>query len=145
MTGRFRAFILLTLAFATGCQDAKRQQGRALLELIEAVDIKAPPTKRRAALAALTELDLTDSDLARTRQQCVEAHHALLESEEQQARARQALDANSATNGIAAVDAQKAAAIAAALEQSNAQLKFAMSVFPRCEREVRALAMRINR
>lgn len=137
--------ILLTLPFLVGCQDAKRQQGRTLLERVEAVDIKAPYSKREAALTALATLELTDNDLARIRALCLKAHQALLESETLQARARRALDSKASAEPKGTISAETSVIVAAASEQSNANLKIAMTTFPRCEREIRSLAMRFNR
>lgn len=142
---RYFPLILLTLPFFVGCQDAKRQQGRTLLGLVEAVDIKAPYSTREAALGALRTVELTDNNLARIRALCLKAHQALLESETQQARARQALDSKVSADSKAAISAETSGMVAAAIEQSNANLKLAMATFPLCEREIRSLAMRFNR
>ena len=85
---KYLIFFMLALLVLPGCQGSKQQQARALLERIEAVDIKAPYEQRKVSLAALEALDLTDRELVRVRDLCLKAHQALIETEEQQAQAR---------------------------------------------------------
>ena len=145
MRGKYIIFLLLALPTICGCRDGKREQGRALLERIEAVDIKAPYTKRKVSVAALEALELTDRELVRVRNLCLKAHQALIDTEERQAQARNSLDAVTQGDPKASIPADRASAIAEALEDSNRELRRAIEAFPYCEREVRSLAMRFNR
>jgi hypothetical protein len=145
MHDKYLIFFMLALPALHGCQDSKQEQGRALLERIEAVDIKAPYATRKATVAALATLELTDRELGRVRELCLKAHQALLETEERQAQARQGLDAVTRGNPRASIPPDRASAIAGALEESNRKLRSAIETFPYCEREVRSLAMRLKR
>ena len=142
---RILALIVLSPSLFLGCQEAKTKQGRAFLTLIQAIDIKAPYQQRKFAVNALRELALDDDNLTRIREQCLRAHGALIESEELQANARRALGPSGSNGSNARVPEEKALAAITAIEQSNASLKRAMTDFPLCEREVRALAMRFRR
>jgi hypothetical protein len=145
MIKRSLIFVLFATPLVLSCQDAQKKQGRALVERIQAIDIKIPYDKRKVPLSALRELAINDENFQRIRVICVKAHSALIESEQQQAIARQALDRVGSGETGQQVPSEKALAIASALEQSNAQLKRAMAAFPDCEREVRALTLRYER
>jgi hypothetical protein len=140
-------FLIGALAFVSlsACGDSKKDQARALLGGLRAIDIKTPYDQRKVAIAALKMVELSDDDLVRIRQECLHSHQALIQSEEQQAAARKIL--NSATGGEtkSAIAADKALLMTAALEKSNSNLQVAMKSFPSCEREIRSLELRFGK
>jgi hypothetical protein len=145
MFTRCVAIILLTLPWSYGCQDAKKQESRALLELVHAINIKDPYPKRKAALAALQRVEIRDNGVARVRELCVKAHKALIESEERQSQARLTLGGSVSGNPKSPFPADKANEVTTMIEQSNTALRLAITTFPLCEREIRSLAIRFSR
>ena len=125
---------------ASACEDDERRNARELLERIQTVDIQEPHEQREPQIAALRKMPLHEKRLVEIRDVCVKAHEALLEAEEYQARARRVIEA---ADGDAAAEA--AAPVAQDLERSEAALKQAKALFPRCEHETRDLALRFER
>lgn len=123
-----------------GC-NAERDEARALLDHVEAVDISIPPAKRMPLLTALESLRFGTDELAQLQQLCAGAHRALIEAEVAQAKARHALD-TAEGNQDTATRLEHAKAIAVEIERSTQKLEQAQNTFPECERQTRSLALR---
>ncbi len=146
MRMRTAAVCLALWLGASGCGDSERDQARLLLDRIEAVDIRAPHREREVQLAELEAFRLGSGRLAEVRDLCLEAHRALISAEKQQAVAREALrtagSAKGLANGELPADSPQVSTAAAAIESSDRQLGHAKRAFPKCQREIRALALR---
>lgn len=126
-----------------GC-GSERDQALALLDRVNAIDISALPAKRMPQLLALESLRLREEPLRQMQSLCASAHRALIDSEVEQAKARYSLD-TVATTEAAEQRAARAQTITASIERSTAKLLQAQQMFPECERQTRALALRFPR
>lgn len=134
--------LLLALTLL-GCS-SEREQALALLERVSAIDISELPAKRMPQLTALESLRLRDEPLRQLQSLCASAHRALIDSEVEQAKARHSLD-NATDDKTPEQRAARAETISTSIERSTAKLKQAQQIFPECERQTRALALRFPR
>lgn len=136
--------LVLTLSLATiGCGggDGGRNDALIFLDRYESIDIDMASEDRRPLVLALSELAIADEEVQRARSTCVEAHEALLRAEDQQAEARRRLLEASA-GGAQEVPASAAREIETAIAASDTAIQSSRELFPRCQREVRALQAR---
>jgi len=130
-------------ASVLGC-GSEREQALALLERVNAIDISSLPAKRMPQLLALESLRLREEPLRQLQSLCAGAHRALIDSEVEQAKARYSLDTAGRAESSDQRDA-RAQTITASIERSTAKLQQAQQMFPECERQTRALALRFPR
>lgn len=133
------------LVGAAGCGDGERARNEAhlFLDRFEGMDIETPHDERERRTAELRALVLVHEDVARTRNACVDAHEALLRAENEHERASAELLEASAGNERA-IPPEAAARIEAAIAASQSAIDSTRELFPRCEREVRALRTRFR-
>lgn len=134
------ALLALTLA---GCEDRTRNEAMLFLTRYDALDLDAPIDERRAAVTALRDLVLTSEDVVSARDACAEAYEAEIMAEDQHAQATtQLLEASA--GGAENVPTEAAARIEAAIQSSQEAIERTRELFPRCEREARALRLRFS-
>lgn len=136
------ALVLVSLALA-GCEDRTRNEAMLFLTRYDALDLDAPIEERRAAVAALRDLVLTTEDVISARDSCAQAYEAEIRAEDQHAEATtQLLEASA--GGAENVPTEAAARIEAAIQSSQEAIEQTRELFPRCEREARALRLRFS-
>ncbi|QQR91524.1 MAG: hypothetical protein IPJ88_07335 [Myxococcales bacterium] len=106
-----------------------------------AIDIAAPTAERREQVAALRALELTQKNVQAAASICLEAHSALLISEEEQEQANHALQAASSQGSAKDFTSERAARLHDMIQRSNENVVRARKLFPKCERAVRKLAL----
>lgn len=107
-----------------------------MLERIARLDPSASPDARRAAIAAVSSLPVTDPGIGELRAVCLEAHRGLLDAEVSQAEVRAALD------GKTPPGADQLPALQAKMEQANATLVAAQAAMTTCEERSREATVR---
>ncbi len=126
------------------CNDERtRNEAMLFLDRFEDVDVDDPLEERRAAIDEIRALALSDEDVLRARDACVQAHDALIEAEDQHASARHQLV--EASPGGAEVPPEVAERVEHAIDESGRAIERSRELFPRCTREVNALETRFHR
>jgi len=125
------------------CEDRTRNEAMLFLTRYEALDLDAPLEERRGAVEDLRGLVLSTEDVRSARDACAEAYEAEILAEDQHAEATAQLLAASA-GGAETVPTEAAARIEAAIQQSQEAIERTRELFPRCEREARALRSRFS-
>jgi hypothetical protein len=136
---------LFLLCGASACQGRETEEARAFLAAYGAVDHNAPEAERSQRIAALSALVITAKGIAQTRDECVKAHQALLDSEGAQERAARALDAALGDAGGAPLPADQTSAIQSVIGAAEKALAEARRRFATCEAEARDLALRYGK
>jgi len=125
----------------SACEDRTRNEAMLFLTRYDALDLDAPLAERRAAVSALRGLVLTSDEVIAARDACADAYEAEIRAEDQHAAATaQLLEASG--GGAAQVPTEAAARIEAAIQESQEAIALTRELFPRCEREARALRLR---
>lgn len=124
-------FLLALASQGCGSEKSARAEANEVLERIARLDPSAPVEARRAAIAAVSALPVTDADIAALRAVCLKAHEGLLDSETVQAEVRRALDAP------VAPAADQLPALQAKMEQANTTLVAAQAALTTCEQRSR--------
>lgn len=126
------------------CNDERtRNEAMLFLDRFEDIDVDDPLEERRTAIEEIRGLALSDEDVLRARNACVEAHDALIEAEDQHATARHELV--EASHGGAEVPPDVAQRVEHAIDESDRAIERSRELFPRCTREVHALETRFHR
>ena len=134
------------LSLWCGCEDAERTQARALNEGLMALRVDQPAAERVARLQALKALRLDVDELSEIREQCVDAHEALLSAESEQALAQRVLaELQARQDRGEAFDASRQRAGLGAIERSGQAVARAKQIFSLCQRGMRRLALRFER
>lgn len=137
--------IAITLLASCACDDSTtRNEAMLFIDRFEDVDVDDPLEQRRAAIASIRGLALTDATVIATRDQCVTAHEALIEAEDQHDIARHMLVESSGA-GEREVAPEIAAQINAAIEHSDEAIARSRELFPRCTRAMSQLERRFPR
>lgn len=145
------AVLWLTLCamVAAGCTDREerlRAEARVFLNLYEATDHRAPIAERERKIEQLEQLSLADEAVRKARDECVDAHRALIRAERENEQASRALDQalSAAPQGepLAPADTER---IRARITGAEAALSDSRSRFERCESQARGLAMRFGK
>lgn len=135
----FVAAMILPCALACEARNSTREEARALLERISAVDLRAPLERRQRQVEALATLPLAEPDLIEVRDACGKAHRGLLAAERTQATARAELDRLDAAGQR---EEAQLAAVARQLAAAARELQAAQAALPTCEAHARELAVR---
>ncbi len=136
----------LVLGFSVGlvgCEDRTRNEAMIFITRYDALDLDAPIEERREAVTALRGLVLTSADVISARDACAEAYEAEIRAEDQHSEATTQLIQASA-GGAENVPTEAAARIEAAIQSSQEAIERTRELFPRCEREARALRLRFS-
>jgi hypothetical protein len=131
----------LSLALSA-CSDRKENEERLLLDRATRVDHDAPAVLREQQVADLASVVLQTEELVVVRDTCVGGHRALLEAEEEQARAGRELAAISGGDPEAQLPLTKAREVEAAIRSSTEALGRARDLLRRCQEELSALRHR---
>lgn len=128
------AWVVVGACVVAACDlgGAEREQVRAFLARVAAVDLRAPAEERERQIAALRDVALSDPGLVRVREQCVSAHAGLLAAERAQAAARQELD-RAGPSGLEQVALTR---IAGDVARAGQTLRAAQAVLPECQQSV---------
>ena len=143
----FVSFVMVAVGLTSACdrEGRTRAEARTFLALYEVTDHRAPIAERERKLGQIEQLTLTDPAIARTRDECVEAHRALIRGERgnEQAAAQldRALVAQPDGGGIDPEDAQR---IRAGIVQAERSVGDARERFERCEEQARSLSLRFG-
>ena len=136
--------LVLALALAA-CDDGRaRNEAMLFLDRYQIIEIDQPFEERRPLVEGLERLAISDVDVDRARDACVEAHRSLLDAEERHASARHELVEAVGAEG-AEVPPEVAARIETAIDESNAAIERSPALFSTCYAEVRALEGRFHR
>lgn len=142
-TGRFVAFVIraswcLFALASQGCDSEKRARAEAaeVLERIARLDPSAPVATRRAAIAAVSAMPLTDKELDALRAVCLKAHQGLLDAEVMQGEVRTALD------GSPPPSPDRIPVLQGKMEQATATLVAAQAALTTCEARSRDATVR---
>jgi hypothetical protein len=142
-----RALLLLALVISVpscSCNDERtRNEAMLFLDRYEDVDVDDPLEQRRAMIEDLRGLALSDEDVSRARNACVDAYTALIEAEDLHAAASAQVDVVSRSGGDPPPDIQ--AQIEHDIEGSGAAIERSRELLPTCTREVNALETRFHR
>jgi hypothetical protein len=131
------------LLVLSACEDRVRNEAMLFLTRYDALDLDAPLEERREAVSNLRGLVLTNEDVISARDACAEAYEAEILAEDQHAAATaQLLEASA--GGAERVPTEAAARIEAAIQSSQEAIERTRELFPRCEREARALRLRFS-
>jgi hypothetical protein len=134
---------ILTSLPSCACSDERtRNEAMLFLDRFEDVDVDDPLEDRRAAIEGIRGLTLSDEDVLRARNACVDAHEALIEAEDQHAAARHQLVV--ASHGGSEVPPDIARQVEDAIDASDQAIERSRELFPRCTREVNALESRFH-
>lgn len=126
-----------------GCEDRTRNEAMLFLTRYDALDLDAPIDERREAVRALRDLVVSSEDVVSARDACAEAYESEIRAEDQHAEATaQLLEASA--GGAENVPTEAAARIEAAIQSSQEAIERTRELFPRCEREARALRLRFE-
>lgn len=137
--------VLVYAALLLACDDGRtRNEAMLFLDRYEVIQIDQPLAERRPLVEALERLALSDADVDRARDACVEAHRSLLDAEARHDDARHELVEAMGDDGRE-VPPEVAARIEAAIDESNAAVERSPALFSTCYREVRALESRFRR
>ncbi len=140
-----RALACVSALALAACDDGRaRNEAMLFLDRYQVIEIDDPIEERGPLVEALERLALSDADVDRARDTCVEAHRSLLDAEERHAAARHELVTAMGEEG-AEVPPDVAARIEAAIDESNAAIERSPALFSSCYREVRALESRFHR
>lgn len=142
-----RALALLVFALAAcGDKDARaRSEARMFLSLYEATDHRAPVSERERKIAQLNELALSDETVQKTRDECVEAHRALIRAERENESAAKQLDqALAAQPDGEPLPVTATEGIRNGIAAAEAALSDARKRFEQCESDARGLALRFG-
>jgi hypothetical protein len=127
----------------SACEDRARNEAMLFLTRYDALDLDAPLEERREAVSNLRGLVLTNEAVVSARDACADAYDAEILAEDQHAAATaQLLEASA--GGAERVPTEAAARIEAAIQSSQEAIERTRELFPRCEREARALRMRFS-
>jgi hypothetical protein len=138
------AIALVVSVPACSCNDERtRNEAMLFLDRFEEIDLDDPLEERRAAIDDIRGLALSDEDVLRARDMCVEAHDALIEAEDQHAAARHQVVV--ASTGGAEIPPDIAEQVERAIDESGRAIERSRELFPRCTREVNALEARFHR
>jgi hypothetical protein len=138
------ALLVLSLGGCSGCDDGTaRNDAMLFLDRYQVIEIDQPAAERRPLVEALERLAITNVDVVRARDACVEAHVSLLDAEERHAAARHELLEAIGDEGRE-VPPEVAARIEAAIDESNAAIERSPALFSTCYREVRTLESRFR-
>jgi hypothetical protein len=128
---------------ATACEDRARNEAMLFLTRYDALDLDAPIEERRTAVASLRGLVVSSDEVRSARDACAEAYEAEIRAEDRHAEATAELLRASA-GGAENVPTEAAARIEAAIQESQESIERTRELFPRCEREARALRLRFS-
>lgn len=137
------ALVLALGVISVACEDRTRNEAMLFLTRYEALDLDAPLEERRTTVASLRSLVLSSEEVRSARDACAEAYEAEIVAEDQHAEATAQLLAASG-GGAETVSTEAAARIEAAIQQSQEAIERTRDLFPRCEREARALRVRFS-
>jgi hypothetical protein len=127
----------------SACEDRVRNEAMLFLTRYDALDLDAPLEERRESVSNLRGLVLTSDDVISARDACADAYEAEIRAEDQHAAATaQLLEASA--GGAERVPTEAAARIEAAIQESQEAIERTRELFPRCEREARALRLRFS-
>lgn len=138
----WRLIGLLLVPLVAACQSRDTEEARAFLAAYSAIDHNAPEADRSQRIAALEQVVITSQGIAKTRDECVKAHRALLDSEGAQERAARALEAALGDAGGEPLPVEQTTAIQAVIGAAESALSEARRRFATCEAEARDLALR---
>lgn len=145
MTTSRRLGATVLLIGLVACDDGRaRNEAMLFLDRYQVIEIDDPLEERRPLVEGLERLALSDAEVDRARDTCVEAHRSLLDAEERHAAARHELVTAMGEEG-AEVPPDVAARIETAIDESNAAIERSPALFSSCYREVRALESRFHR
>lgn len=138
--GSFVACVIRTLwcvlalaGQSCGSEKSARAEAHEVLERIARLDPSAPFDARRAAIAAVAALPLSDKELDALRAVCLKAHQGLLENNVIQGEVRAALDG---------ATPDQLPALQAKMEQATATLVAAQAALTTCEERSREATVR---
>ena len=147
---RMSLFVLsVTCPLMVGCGNGKddrvRAEARSFLTLYEATSHRAPIAERERKLEQLNQLTLADETVRKARDECVEAHRALIRAERENEGASGQLDkvvhAHLGGEPLPAIEAEAIKKRIAAAESAVAESR---KLFEQCEDETRSLALRFG-
>lgn len=142
-TTRLALVALAGLLVLSACEDRTRNEAMLFLTRYDALDLDAPLEERREAVADLRGLVLSSQEVISARDACAEAYEAEIRAEDRHAEATaQLLEASA--GGAERVPTEAAARIEAAIQESQEAIERTRDLFPRCEREARALRTRFS-
>jgi len=114
-----------------------------VIDRYDTIDQNDPPDVRRPRVTDLAALSVSNQDVVRARDTCVRFHEALLGAEHSQRRAR--LDLEAATRvDEHHIDPDVARRISQSIRESEAAIRRARELFPRCDSEMRGLRDRFG-
>lgn len=114
-----------------------------VIDRYDTIDQADPPDVRRPRVADLAALSVGNQDVLRARDTCVRFHEALLGAESSQRQAR--VDLEAATRGDERhIDPDAARRISQSIHESEAAIRRARELFPRCDSEIRGLRDRFG-
>ena len=134
-------------AAASSCDrdDRIRAEAHTFLALYRATDHRAPIPERERKIVQLEQLTLSEKAVSAARDQCVEAHRALVRAERENATASSQLDQAIAAQpdggALLGVDTTR---IRAGIEQAASSLVDARRGFEKCESQARSLSLRFG-
>ncbi|GAB4116559.1 MAG: hypothetical protein OHK0013_50130 [Sandaracinaceae bacterium] len=138
------ALSALALApLTTACEDRTRNEAMLFLTRYDALDLDDPIEERRAAVAALRGLVVSSDEVRSARDACADAYEAEIRAEDRHAEATAEL-LRASGGGADTVPTEAAARIEAAIQESQESIERTRELFPRCEREARALRLRFS-
>lgn len=114
-----------------------------LIDRYDTIDQNDPPDVRRPRVNDLATLSVSDADVVRARDTCVRFHQAMLGAEDSQRRARHDLEAATAGDERQ-LDPDVARRISQSIRESEAAIRRARELFPRCDGEMRGLRDRFG-
>jgi hypothetical protein len=142
-TSRFVPFVIrvswCVLALASqscGSENSARAEANEVLERIARLDPSVPVAARRAAIAAVSALPVSDKELDALRAVCLKAHQGLLDAEVMQGDVRTALD------GTTPPSPEQLPALQTKMEQATATLVAAQAALATCETRSREATIR---
>ena len=142
-----RIWLAVWVVWVAGCSgDGRvREEARAFLAVYESTDHRAPFEEREQKLRQLRALVVSNEEVRRTRDQCVQAHQTLIDAEKAHERAARSLDRAIAETGPGEPLAQgDTLSIKAEIERANRALADARERFSLCEDGARALSLRFG-
>jgi hypothetical protein len=139
--------VALSCLGTSACGDGRlRSEARAFLTRYDAIDHREKAALREQKVHALEQLVLTEPEVLKARQHCVDGHSALLASERTHEHAAEQLDrAVAASPHGAPLSAQATEQIRAEIEQADTALARARENLRECENLARGLSLRFGK
>ncbi|MDH5490615.1 MAG: hypothetical protein OEY14_01450 [Myxococcales bacterium] len=132
---------LLLGAPLSACGESEQNEGRLLLDRIEALE-GLPVPVRAALIEELSELPLRSEALLTTRDRCVDMHRALVLAEQNTAEARQIITAAEQGGDVPPAELRRVPGLLAGSDEAVEQARERRT---ECQRGLSSLRMRLGR